>query len=215
MRERTQWFAKAPLLFNLRACQPADAGAAALLLLQPDLSLRLSPAPTLWYTQLEQALVPAPVPWYRRIASTMLCSGLHSSISNAVKITVNPDARAVFNPVATSGCVPFTITPSIINLVADNNNISEYRWYINERFIGSGQSFPGFTMTNAGDSITVKLVAVSRFGCKNDSSSRGFVTVERPAPSFAQSDTAGCGPLLVTFTNNTPNASRYTYNWNF
>ncbi|MEO7310482.1 MAG: PKD domain-containing protein, partial [Chitinophagaceae bacterium] len=152
--------------------------------------------------------------FYRRMASTSGCS-ITQNFSLPVKITVNPDARAVFNPTKTKGCVPFVITPAIINLTPFNAAVIEYRWYVDGIYIGSGQNFPGTTMNNTADSITIKLVAISRFGCKNDSMQRGFVTVARPVPAFSQSDSVGCGPLTVSFTNNTPNANQYTYAWNF
>lgn len=152
--------------------------------------------------------------YFRRLVSTTLCNGPQSSTSNVITITINPDATASFNPTVTKGCVPFNITPAIINLTA-YNSVGEYRWYVNGNYIGSGQSFPGYTMNNPADSITIKLVTISKFGCKNDSMQRGFVTVERPVPSYRQTDTVGCGPLAVTFTNTTPNASRYNYVWNF
>jgi len=152
--------------------------------------------------------------YFRRVASTTLCSGTQASTSNVVKVTINPDAKADFNPTTTKGCVSFIITPSIINLTP-NNSVGEYRWYVNGSFIGSNQNFPGYTMNNPGDSITIKLVTISKYGCKNDSLEKGFVTVERPSPSFTLSDTVGCGPLTVSFVNSTPNADRYTFIWNF
>jgi gliding motility-associated-like protein len=153
--------------------------------------------------------------FYRRLASTSLCSGPQTNISIPVKITINPDAQAVFNPTTLVGCAPFNITPAIINLTPYNNAVSTYNWYVNGTLIGSGQTFPGYTMANAGDSITIKLVAISRFGCKNDSTQRGFKTIQRPVPAFTQSDSVGCGPLSITFTNGTPNAAQYSYQWDF
>lgn len=153
--------------------------------------------------------------WYRRVASTVLCSGAEANISLPVKITVNPDATAEFNPTTDKGCVPFFITPAIINLTSFNNSVKEYRWYVNGNYIGSGESFPGYTMSNTGDSITIRLVAVSAFGCVNDTAQHGFTTVETPFPSFTRSDTTGCGPLNISLVNTTPNASRYSYLWNF
>ncbi|WP_207493248.1 gliding motility-associated C-terminal domain-containing protein [Aridibaculum aurantiacum] len=152
--------------------------------------------------------------WYRRIASTSICNGLQSSTSAAVKITINPNAVAQFNPSVTTGCAPFTITPSIINLVT-NSGVVEYRWYANGTYIGSGQSFPGYTITRNFDSVIIKLVAVSRFGCANDTTQHLFISADAPSPSFTQSDSVGCGPLTVSFTNTTNNASQYNYFWNF
>src|SRR5690606_23595484 len=140
---------------------------------------------------------------YRRVVSTSLCAGPQSNYSNIVTVTVNPDASAVFNPSPIDGCIPFQITPAIINLQPSAAN-SQYAWYVNNVFIGNGSSFPGHTMSQADDTITIKLVAISAFGCKNDSMSHEFHTYKVPQPSFNQSDTLGCGPLQVTFNNTTP-----------
>lgn len=153
--------------------------------------------------------------WYRRLAFTSLCSGPQTNASLPVKVTINPNAVAQFNPTTTIGCVPFAITPAIINLTPYNNAVSTYNWYVNGAFIGNGQAFPGYTMNIPGDSITIKLVAISRFGCKNDSTQYGFKTIPRPIPAFTQSDSVGCGPLNITFTNQTPNAAQYNYLWVF
>ena len=152
--------------------------------------------------------------WFRRIAFTSVCNGLQSSTSAPVRVIVNPDARAQFNPPASVGCTPFTITPSIINLTP-HNSVSEYRWYANDNFIGNAQSFPGFTIQNNNDSVRIKLVAISRYGCLNDSSEFVFYSADAPSPAFIQSDSVACGPLQVTFTNSTPNASVYNFFWNF
>jgi len=151
---------------------------------------------------------------YRRLVSTALCSGPQSSISNAVTITVNPDADAVFNPTKFDGCIPFVITPAIVNLQASNAN-SQYLWYADNVLIGSGATFPGFTMTQPDDTVTIKLVAISAFGCLSDSISREFHTYKVPLPSFTLSDTVGCGPLTVSFNNTTPEQSFFTYYWTF
>ncbi|WP_207492637.1 PKD domain-containing protein [Aridibaculum aurantiacum] len=153
--------------------------------------------------------------WYRRISTTQLCAGPQANTSNVVKITVNPDARAEFNPTATVGCAPFFINSTVIGLVPYNDRVITYNWYVNGNYIGNGQTFPGYTMNTPGDSVTIKLVAISLHGCKNDSMQHGFVTVETPAPTFTQSNNIGCGPLTIDFTNTTANGPRYTYIWNF
>ena len=153
--------------------------------------------------------------WYRRVATTSICFGLQSSISAPVKITINPNAKAIFNPTVTAGCVPFNITPSIINLTPFNAGVVEYKWYVNGNYLGSGQSFPGYIMTTSNDSIIIKLVAVSKFGCLNDSTQHSFKSADAPAPSFTQSDSIRCGPITVTFINTTPDATRYNFFWSF
>ncbi len=152
---------------------------------------------------------------YKRFVETALCTGPQTSESNAVTISVNPDAKAQMAPAPLLSCAPFRITPFIINLTPYPERNSTYNWYANNAFIGTGEMFPGFTLSNAGDSITIKLVTLSRFGCKHDSAFASFKTVGDPSPSFTVSDSVGCGPLIVTFTNTTPNKGNFVYEWDF
>ena len=152
---------------------------------------------------------------YRRVVTTALCNGPQASTSNVIIVTVNPDARALFVPIIDSGCAPFAITPAVINHTAFPNNNSAYNWYIDDVLLATADVFPGYTMVNSGDTVVIKMVAISKFGCRSDSVSHTFYTITKPEPAFAASDTVGCGPLTVSFTNNTPNVQNYTYHWNF
>lgn len=152
---------------------------------------------------------------YRRVVQTALCTGPQTSFSNAITITVNPDAQAQMAPAPLLSCAPFRITPFIINLTPFPNRNGTYNWYANNNFIGSGTAFPGYTVSNAGDSVRIKLVTISLFGCKPDSAFAMFKTVGDPSPSFTASDTVGCGPLTVSFTNTTPNKNNFLYTWDF
>jgi len=133
----------------------------------------------------------------------------------AIEVKINPDALAVFVPTDTMKCAPFSITPSIIGLQPFAANNGSYEWYANNVLIGTGIIFPGYTILNGGDSITIKLKTISPFGCKADSMSRKFYTFKIPVPSFTLSDTVGCGPISITFVNTTPDINLFTYNWNF
>jgi len=152
---------------------------------------------------------------YRRLVSTNLCSGPQANTSNIVTVTVNPNAKAVFNPTISIGCIPFKITPAIINLQTYPLQNSQYNWYVNDVLIGTGSTFPGYIMNKDNDTITIKLVAVSAFGCVNDTLSHTFYTYETPQPSFTLSDIEGCGPLAVQINNTTPNLNTFSYQWNF
>ena len=139
------------------------------------------------------------------------CEGPRSQID----VTINPDARALFIPTDTMKCAPFVITTAIVGLQQFPANNATYEWYANGLFIGSGTNFPGYTILNIDDSVTIKLKTISPFGCKADSMSRKFYTFKVPAPSFTLSDTVGCGPLSVTFFNTTPQINLYNYSWDF
>ncbi len=152
---------------------------------------------------------------FRRIVSTNLCSGLQSSVSNVVTIIVYPNAVASFLPTTNIGCAPFTITPAIFNLQHFANRNVSYLWYANGNFLGAGTSFPGYTIAAPADSVIIKMIALNLFGCVNDSASYTFYTSTQPQPAFILSDTVGCGPLTIQFTNTTPLISSFTYQWNF
>lgn len=152
---------------------------------------------------------------YRRVASTNLCSGPQGNTSNIITITVNPDAKAIYTFTKDKDCAPFNINSTVIQPTIYTAQNSLYNWYANGTSIGAGTSFPGYVLTAPGDSITIKLVAISKFGCKNDSMEHKFYSVPKPATAFTLSDTVGCGPLTVFFVNTTPNPSWFTYLWNF
>jgi large repetitive protein len=152
---------------------------------------------------------------YRRIITTDLCNGPQSSTSPVVTITVNPDAKAVFAPKQDSGCAPFVITSAIINATQFNDRNQTYEWYANGKPFATSNTFPGYILNNSGDTVIIMMKAISKFGCRNDSASHLFFTITKPQPAFTVSDTVGCGPLTVTFTNLTPNIQAYKYQWKF
>jgi PKD repeat protein len=149
---------------------------------------------------------------YRRLVSTNLCAGPQSNTSPAICITVNPDAQALFTYPADTACAPSAI--QIQNTSPANRHL-RYDWFADNNFIGSGQAFPGYTIPAPGQSVTIKLVAISAFGCKNDSLSHVFATKPIANPSFTASDTVGCGPLTVSFTNTTAQQIAFSYFWDF
>ena len=114
-------------------------------------------------------------------------------------ITVWPNARALFTASSTTGCAPFNITSAItVNTFPGANNL--YKWYRNDTLVSNSTSslFPPYTITNANDSVRIKLVTTSLKGCKDDSMSMVFKTIANPAPNFTLNSNTGCSPLTVT-----------------
>lgn len=175
-----------------------------------------------WYTTLTggSPLPSAPIPstaaagttpYYVSQTTPLGCEGSRALIN----VIVHPDAKAVFVPTATLKCPPFNITPAIIGLQTFPLNNGTYNWYANGVLIGTGTTFPGYTIVNANDSIKIKLETISLFGCKTDSMSQMFFTYKIPTPSFTKSDVGGCGPMSISFTNTTADINLYTYLWDF
>lgn len=152
---------------------------------------------------------------YRRVVSTNLCFGLQGNNSGLVTITVKPDAHANFTSTLNTGCAPFLLNSTIIHPTILPLQNATYNWFANNTAIGTGTTFPNYTLNLPGDSVTIKLVTLSPFGCKADSITKKFYTVAKPQTSFTVSDTLGCGPLNVAFTNTTPNVNLFNFNWNF
>ncbi|GAB4092733.1 hypothetical protein GCM10028786_16600 [Flaviaesturariibacter terrae] len=130
-------------------------------------------------------------------------------------VTVNPDARARLAPTDTTACPPFLISPQVLGLVPYPNANGVYNWFANGAPIGTGLPFPGYTIANEYDSIDIKLMVTSAFGCKPDSTAFRFYTYKLPHPEFSLTPSGGCGPLSVQVVNNTPYAADFQYQWNF
>ena len=132
--------------------------------------------------------------------------GCLDSITKTVRIW--PDAEAVFTANITTSCAPFAINSSVISTQIHPQANGIYRWFANNVLIGTGAAFPGQTLQNPSDSVTIKLVVTSLNGCKDDSMQMVFRTIANPVAGFNMSDSLGCHPLSVQFTNtSTPGVS--------
>ncbi len=135
--------------------------------------------------------------------------------STAQTVTIKPDAIAEINFNNQQGCAPYTIAPANIQLINHPTENISYEWYVNGLLIGTSITFPGYTITNDGDTARITLKAISRFGCFNDTASVKFWTVGKPHPNLALSDTVGCGPLSINILNTTPSSGLFLYQWSF
>ncbi len=129
-------------------------------------------------------------------------SGNCTDVSNVVKVTVHPDSKAIFNASQTEACAAFDLNTVIsVTHLPDSNGT--YSWYADNNFIGSNTNgiFAGYIMNVPGDTVDIKLVTLSQFGCKPDSMQIQFVTIRTSVGRFTKDTAGGCGPLTVNFTN--------------
>jgi PKD repeat protein len=152
--------------------------------------------------------------WYRRMVTSASCTGPQNNTSQAVKITVYQNAIAQFTAGNLTGCTPFNLQ-STIALIPHNDVDGGYNWFANGVFIGTGAVFPAYSILTDGQSVTIKLVATSLYGCSSDSLSMTFYTTKTVTASFTKSQVSGCGPQTVTFTNTSAPIDSGTYLWNF
>lgn len=123
-------------------------------------------------------------------------------------IIVFPQANFDFELSNFDGCSPLTVTMPFVS------GVQSYQWNF-----GNGQTstspIPTVTFTNFGTSpveYTVTLVGTSAFGCVDIATST--ITVHPgPIAQFAISNTAGCSPLSIDFTNLSINGN--SYNWDY
>ncbi len=155
-------------------------------------------------------------------AVTSTASACSAPVTNYT-IYVNPDARASFSYPQDTACWPFPINITNTSPLSPGNpNIpnGSYNWYsINasgiSTLLGTGSVFPGYTIPAESDSIRIKMVAISAFGCRNDSVSHTFYTKPKPQANYSMSTHDSCGPLIVSFNNLTSLADTFNYHWDF
>ena len=152
---------------------------------------------------------------YRRVVSTIACSGSLRSISTPVTITIKENAKAEYTYTLDRACTPFVIDASNIKAVPYPDRNASYTWYANDVEIGAAITFPGYTINNSNESVTIKLIATSSLGCTQSEFSHTFSTTQSVAPSFTQSVSSGCGPLVVNFVNTSTSLTAATFRWDF
>ncbi len=149
--------------------------------------------------------------YYVSQATPLGCEGTRA----VVTVIINPDARAQYTYLPDTSCAPFNINSTVIQPLLFPAQNGTYEWYANGVLIGTGTTFPGYIINNPQDSVNIKLKTISPFGCKSDSVNHWFHTFPVPVTNFTVSDTVGCGPLSVTFTNTTPQPGRFKFHWDF
>lgn len=111
-----------------------------------------------------------------------------------VIIQAFPQAQAQIDPVVNAGCAPFSV--GIDNL---SQGAQSYEWYANGNLISTSSSWNGTLQnaTNAIQSQTVELVAISANGC-NDSTSATLQVYPQADFTFDLPNDTACSPLELT-----------------
>ena len=154
--------------------------------------------------------------FYRRIAFTSLCAGSQGSFSVPVKVTVRQDATALFTANPVTGCTPFNLATTItVTPYSDRNGL--YQWSADGVNIGSNATgiFPGYMMLSSNDTVMIKLITTSQYGCRPDTLQQQFITVITAQSKFTKDTGYGCGPLPVNFTNTSSIINNISFAWNF
>jgi gliding motility-associated-like protein len=123
------------------------------------------------------------------------------------QITVHPNARAFFNT-DTLGCAPFKIRDHIkVQDFPEANDIWRYEWRIYDRFgfllanYDSSVLAPDYVIQNESDTVTLQLIAYSKWGCTQDIFSRQVITRPNSVKANVTADSTICSNLPLAFTN--------------
>ncbi|SMC71516.1 PKD domain-containing protein [Pedobacter nyackensis] len=150
--------------------------------------------------------------YYRRLVSTAACAGNFQNISNTIQITINPNARAEYTWLADTGCAPF---PLQITTIPYPDRNATYTWFANGVQIGTGTTFPGYTIQNSNERVTIRLAVASSLGCASAELPHDFSTNQAVPASFTPVTTSDCGPLTINFVNTSLQTTGATFRWNF
>lgn len=122
-------------------------------------------------------------------------------------ITIFPDPIAQFSANPLLSCAPFTIDSTVLSPVLFPSANAQYIWEVVDVNSGVvlttsiGPSSLSHTLPNDGDSVWVRLIATSPFGCKSDTATTLFYTIEDPEAGFIALPDSGCAPLNLSLTD--------------
>ncbi|MEI6585652.1 MAG: PKD-like domain-containing protein, partial [Sediminibacterium sp.] len=140
------------------------------------------------------------------------------------QITVHPNAKAYFNT-DTLGCAPFKIRDHIkVQDFPMANDIWRYEWRIYDRFgfllnnYDSSVLAPNYIIENESDTVTLQLIAYSKWGCTQDIFSRQVITRANSVHALVSGDTTICSNLPLSLLNgsyygNNNQTSGLSYQW--
>jgi len=123
-------------------------------------------------------------------------------------ITVNISPNANFSRTPLSGCSPLDVT---FNNTSTQLSNPTYLWDFGNGLTSTSAINPP-VLYNSPGFYSILMVVTNDNGCI-DSVRKGITVYETPIATAAMSDSVGCAPFGVTFTNNTSGTN--TYVWNF
>lgn len=138
--------------------------------------------------------------------SLVVTNAFGCSDSTSTIVTVHPDAYANIAVGQQANCAPFVLDSSSATATQVSTANSGYRWKVfdlsgNLLSTSTGATGLNYTLNNGGDSVIVRLIAESAFGCQNDSTEELFFTIENPMANFSAIPDSGCSPLTVQFND--------------
>src|SRR5690606_7587396 len=105
-------------------------------------------------------------------------------------ITVHPDPFAGISVKYWAGCAPFNIDTSAVKAISSPNANLEYYWIITDMGgnllkTDTGLYSLDYVLATDGDSVNLRLITTSPYGCLNDTLDAMFYTIQNPTANFA------------------------------
>ncbi len=137
--------------------------------------------------------------------------GCSDTVTSTVRVFPNPRSEFITGP--TIDCAPFVLDTSIIQTVEYPLANDSYEWYADGILLGNGPVFPGYTIQNDGDTVTIMLITANVHGCPADTQAVDFISIVDPVAAFGVSTDRGCAPLTVNFSDSS--SAGTIHDWDF
>jgi len=133
------------------------------------------------------------------------------NLFNAVNTGTPCDVAADFSGTPTSGCAPLTVD---FTDLSTGTGIDSWSWDFGDGVGTSTAQNPSYTYTSAGPYTVTLTVNSSSQGCGDTQTKTNYITVNPgPTAGFVGSPTSGVEPLTVDFTDQSINATGWS--WDF
>jgi len=139
--------------------------------------------------------------------TTTNSNGCKATSSLFVTVSPLPIASFLNGSACANSVVLFTNTSTIIT----GGTISGYSWDFGDGTGTSSSTNPSYTYSNPG-TYTVTLIAISNSGC-TDTITGQIIIHPIPTSNFVQINAAGCGPIVVQFTDSSFISSGNIVSW--
>ncbi|MDZ7846902.1 MAG: PKD domain-containing protein [Owenweeksia sp.] len=142
---------------------------------------------------------------------TLITTNAYGCSDTMVKpLTIYPDAKADASAYPITGCAPFVIDTNNFNYVDHSVANAWYQWQImdaqTDSILVSYNRYDSlyYKIENPGDSVYLRMIAYSTYGCNNDTNIVLFHTSGDEPLGISASPSSGCHPLVVQFTDSGP-----------
>jgi len=131
------------------------------------------------------------------------------------------DLSSSFTKDGVEGCSPYTVTftGSSLDLMGPQGSATSWQWIWGDATGNGGGSPASHTYTTPVTTTYFPyLVATNQFNCHDTTATQSIIVNAIPIANFLASDTSGCVPFPVTFTDQSTSNVGTTligWNWNF